>query len=196
MAADKPIIIHTRKRERRAFELLQELGAKRVNWHCYGGKLKLCAHYRRARALAFPFCERATFRDVHAACCRHFRVRSCCWRPTAPISRPSRARPVSLRDVACTAAYAAELWQCTPAEVMDQNAAELPHAFPDGLIAARLARNERPAACSQSLGRARARARTRSGRSRSPASWAQYATPLAGSRRVRASGTRTGSFGC
>jgi len=41
MEADKPIIIHTRRAERRAFEVLVELGAKRVNWHCYGSKVKL-----------------------------------------------------------------------------------------------------------------------------------------------------------
>jgi TatD DNase family protein len=41
VAAGKPIIIHTRKREARAFELLQELGAQRVNWHCFGGRVKL-----------------------------------------------------------------------------------------------------------------------------------------------------------
>ena len=41
MDADKAIIIHTRKRERRAFEILRELGAKRVDWHCFGGKVKL-----------------------------------------------------------------------------------------------------------------------------------------------------------
>jgi TatD DNase family protein len=40
MEADKPIIIHTRKAERRAFEVLVELGAKRVNWHCYSSKVK------------------------------------------------------------------------------------------------------------------------------------------------------------
>jgi TatD DNase family protein len=39
--ADKPIIIHTRKREARALEILQELKAKRVNWHCFGGRVKL-----------------------------------------------------------------------------------------------------------------------------------------------------------
>lgn len=41
MAADRPIIIHTRKRERRALELLRELGAPRVDWHCFGSKVKL-----------------------------------------------------------------------------------------------------------------------------------------------------------
>jgi TatD DNase family protein len=41
MAADKPLIIHTRKAERRAFEVLQEEGATRVVWHCYSSKVKL-----------------------------------------------------------------------------------------------------------------------------------------------------------
>jgi TatD DNase family protein len=38
---DKPIIIHTRKREARTFEILQEMGAKRVDWHCFGGRVNL-----------------------------------------------------------------------------------------------------------------------------------------------------------
>lgn len=41
MAADRPLIIHTRKAERRAFEVLQEEGATRVVWHCYSSKVKL-----------------------------------------------------------------------------------------------------------------------------------------------------------
>ena len=41
MAADKPLIIHTRKAERRAFEVLVEEGATRVVWHCYSSKVKL-----------------------------------------------------------------------------------------------------------------------------------------------------------
>jgi TatD DNase family protein len=39
--AGKPIIMHTRKRERRAFDILREMRAERVNWHCFGGKVKL-----------------------------------------------------------------------------------------------------------------------------------------------------------
>lgn len=39
--ADKPIIIHTRKREARTLEILLEMGAKRVNWHCFGGRVTL-----------------------------------------------------------------------------------------------------------------------------------------------------------
>ena len=38
---DKPIIIHSRKAEMRTFEVLQEMGVKRADFHCFGGKLKL-----------------------------------------------------------------------------------------------------------------------------------------------------------
>ena len=38
---DKPVIIHSRKAERRVFEILQEMNVERADFHCYGGKLKL-----------------------------------------------------------------------------------------------------------------------------------------------------------
>lgn len=37
---DKPLIIHTRKREERSMEILAAHGVKRVDFHCYGGKSK------------------------------------------------------------------------------------------------------------------------------------------------------------
>ncbi len=41
MEADLPVIIHTRKLEQRAIEMLAALGAKKVDFHCFGGKVKL-----------------------------------------------------------------------------------------------------------------------------------------------------------
>ena len=38
---DKPIIMHSRKAERRAFEVLKEEGVQRIDWHCFGSKVKL-----------------------------------------------------------------------------------------------------------------------------------------------------------
>jgi TatD DNase family protein len=53
--ADKPIIIHTRKRERRALEVLDELGARRVNWHCFTGRLQLAREIAsRGHYLSIP----------------------------------------------------------------------------------------------------------------------------------------------
>ena len=40
MEFDLPAIIHTRKREIRAAEILRHLGARRVDFHCYGGKVR------------------------------------------------------------------------------------------------------------------------------------------------------------
>jgi TatD DNase family protein len=41
LAADKPIVVHSRKAEKRMAEVLAEEGATRVDWHCFGGKVKL-----------------------------------------------------------------------------------------------------------------------------------------------------------
>eukprot|EP00640_Fibrocapsa_japonica_P003744 CAMPEP_0113935426 /NCGR_PEP_ID=MMETSP1339-20121228/2575_1 /TAXON_ID=94617 /ORGANISM="Fibrocapsa japonica" /LENGTH=295 /DNA_ID=CAMNT_0000937573 /DNA_START=167 /DNA_END=1054 /DNA_ORIENTATION=+ /assembly_acc=CAM_ASM_000762 len=38
---DLPLILHTRKGEQRTFELLQEHGVVKADFHCYGGKVKL-----------------------------------------------------------------------------------------------------------------------------------------------------------
>jgi TatD DNase family protein len=45
MAFDLPIIIHTRKCEQRAGEILASLGAKKVNFHCFGGRSAMAKNY-------------------------------------------------------------------------------------------------------------------------------------------------------
>lgn len=40
MRYDLPLIIHSRKREERAMEILAHHGVRRVDFHCYGGKVK------------------------------------------------------------------------------------------------------------------------------------------------------------
>ncbi|MEM7405693.1 MAG: TatD family hydrolase [Pseudomonadota bacterium] len=47
MRHDLPAIIHTRKREVRAAEILRHLGAKKVDFHCYGGKVKNALRWAR-----------------------------------------------------------------------------------------------------------------------------------------------------
>lgn len=41
MDYDLPVIIHTRKREKRSIEILQSYGVGKVNFHCFGGKTKM-----------------------------------------------------------------------------------------------------------------------------------------------------------
>ena len=38
---DLPVILHSRKAEQRCFEILQEMGVEKADFHCFGGKLKL-----------------------------------------------------------------------------------------------------------------------------------------------------------
>ena len=38
---DLPVILHSRKAELRTFEILQEMGVRKADFHCFGGKLKL-----------------------------------------------------------------------------------------------------------------------------------------------------------
>ncbi len=61
LEADKPIIVHTRKRERRVLEILDEMGARRVDWHCFGGKV----------ALARQIAERGHYLSIPANARRH-----------------------------------------------------------------------------------------------------------------------------
>jgi len=47
-AADKPLILHTRKAEERAFAIVTEMGVTRADFHCFGGKLKLAQRIAEA----------------------------------------------------------------------------------------------------------------------------------------------------
>lgn len=41
MESDLPLIVHTRKLEQRSAEILRHHGAKKVNFHCFGGRVRL-----------------------------------------------------------------------------------------------------------------------------------------------------------
>ena len=48
MRHDLPVILHTRKAEARTFEILQEMGVQKADFHCFGGKLKLARRIAEA----------------------------------------------------------------------------------------------------------------------------------------------------
>lgn len=119
MAADKPIIIHTRKRERRALEVLEELGTTRVNWHCFGSKVKLA---RRIAAhghyLSIPANARKSdsFRRMLETLPRdRILLETDC-----PYLGPRRGELNEPATVAGTAAFAAELWGWSVEDVVRQ----------------------------------------------------------------------------
>ena len=119
LAADKAIIIHTRKREARTLEILDELGATRVDWHCFGGKVKLArriaerGHYLSIPANA-PRSESFTRMLETLPRDRILLETDCPYLAPEPGARNEPA------NVANTAAYAAKLWSLSQAEVQEQ----------------------------------------------------------------------------
>jgi TatD DNase family protein len=116
---DKPVLVHTRKREARALEIMERLGPKRVCWHCFGGKV----------ALARDIAERGHYFSIPAnarrseAFTRMLQVlprRQILLETDCPYLGPDKNRPNEPANVTHTAAYAAELWGLRDEEVHRQ----------------------------------------------------------------------------
>ena len=117
--ANKPIIIHTRKREKRALEILLEMGAQRVDWHCFGSKVKLAHKIAEAgHHLSIPANARRSesfTRMLQTLPREQILLETDC--PYLSPEPGSRNEPA---NVAGTADYAAELWDCSVNEVTKQ----------------------------------------------------------------------------
>ena len=119
MDADKPIIIHTRKAERRALEILLELEAPRVNWHCFSSKVKLGRQFAAAgHYLSIPANARKAdnFRRLLETLPRE----QVLLETDCPYLSPVRGTLNEPANVAGTAAFAAELWECSLESVTEQ----------------------------------------------------------------------------
>jgi len=119
LAADKPVIVHTRKRERRTLELLDELGARRVNWHCFGGRMSL-AREIATRGHHFSIPANARRSQSFTGMLQGLPREQLLLETDTPYLGPekdSHSEPAHVRQ---TAAYAAELWNLTEAEAAQQ----------------------------------------------------------------------------
>lgn len=109
MELDLPIIIHTRKAERRTFEILLEMQAPRVNWHCYSSRLSLGRHIAEAgHYLSIP--ANARKNETFAGLLRGARRDRLLLETDSPYLAPeagTRNEPANVRG---TASFAAELW--------------------------------------------------------------------------------------
>ena len=109
MEADKPIIVHARKREARCFEVLVEMGAQRVDWHCFGGRLKLArriaahGHYLSIPANARK--NQLLTRMLETLPRDRVLLETDC-----PYLGPERGKVNEPANVLATARYGAELW--------------------------------------------------------------------------------------
>jgi TatD DNase family protein len=128
MDADKAIIIHTRKRERRALEILDELGARRVDWHCFGSKVKLAREIATRPGHYFSIPANARRSESFARMLATLPRERLLFETDCPYLSPDRERASEPSDVAATAAFAAELWgisEVAVAETVGRNFDEL-----------------------------------------------------------------------
>jgi TatD DNase family protein len=117
--ADKPLIIHTRKRERRALEILVEMGARRVDFHCFGGKLKLAREIaERGYWLSIPANARRS--ESFTRMLQTLPRDKLLLETDCPYLGPEKDAASEPHNVRVTARYAAELWQQTELQAFDQ----------------------------------------------------------------------------
>ena len=120
-AADKVLIVHTRKAERRTLEVLLEEKATRVNWHCFGGKLKLAQEIAAAgHWMSIPANARKS--DGFRRMLQNLPRERILLETDCPYLGPVRGELNEPANVQVTADFAAELWGETPASVSAQMA--------------------------------------------------------------------------
>lgn len=119
MAAGKPMIVHTRKAEKRAFEILTEMGAPRVIWHCFGGKVKLAQRIADAGFyLSIPANARKS--DAFKRMIDRLPREQLLLETDAPYLGPVRGELNEPANVALTGAFMAERWDVPVSEVQAQ----------------------------------------------------------------------------
>ena len=109
MDNDLPAIIHTRKREVRAAEILRGLGATRVDFHCYGGKVKNALRWAAEDGWWFSVPANARRNEAFAKMLRELPPERILTETDAPYMSPEpgvRSEPAA---VVGTVAYLAEL---------------------------------------------------------------------------------------
>jgi TatD DNase family protein len=119
MDAGKAIIIHTRKRERQTLELLDELGARRVNWHCFTGRLSLAREIvKRGHYISIPANVRRSesFTRMLEALPRERLLLE----TDSPYLGPEKDSHNEPANVKHTAAFAAERWGTSEAAAIEQ----------------------------------------------------------------------------
>lgn len=108
-AAGKPIVVHSRKAEARMLEVLGEEGIERVDWHCFGGRVKLGLQIAdRGHWLSIPANARKS--ESFTKLLKELPRDRVLLETDCPYLGPERGVTNEPRNVSVTAAYAAELW--------------------------------------------------------------------------------------
>jgi len=109
MDHDLPAIIHTRRREVRAAEILRHLGAARVDFHCYGGKVKHALRWADADGWWFSVPANARRSQAFTKLLRDLPPERILTETDAPYLSPEPGTRSEPAAVVGTVAYLAEL---------------------------------------------------------------------------------------
>lgn len=119
-ALGKPVILHSRKAEQRMLEVLLDEGMDRVDWHCFGGKVKhgLAIAEHRGQWLSIPAnaAKNESFRKLLEKLPRD-RV---LLETDCPYLGPERGVLNEPANVAVTVALTSTLWGVPEERVVDQ----------------------------------------------------------------------------
>ena len=108
MDCDLPIIIHTRKCEKRAGEILAAHGAKKVNFHCFGGRTALAKEFAEKFGWRFSIPANCTVNEGFQKMLRTLPPESILTETDAPYLAPVRGQRNEPANVVGTVARLAE----------------------------------------------------------------------------------------
>lgn len=106
---DLPVIIHTRKRETRAAEILRSLGATKVDFHCYGGKVKNALRWANEDGWWFSIPANSRRSDAFAKMLRELPPERVLTETDAPYLAPASGERNEPKNVVGTVVHLAEL---------------------------------------------------------------------------------------
>ena len=107
--ADIPIIIHTRKAEQRAADILAEHGVRRVNFHCFGGKTSLAKRLAETYGWCFSIPANSRVSESFQKMLRTLPEGSILTETDAPYLAPVRGQRNEPKNVLGTVDHLAEL---------------------------------------------------------------------------------------
>jgi TatD DNase family protein len=120
IAREKPIIVHSRKAEERMLEVLLEERAPRVDWHCFGGKVKLGLRIGAQPGHYLSIPANARRNESFTRLLRDLPRDKVLLETDCPYLGPDKGVWNEPANVARTAAYAGELWGWPAEEVEAQ----------------------------------------------------------------------------
>ncbi len=109
MACDIPVIIHTRKLEKRSIEILKHHGIKKVNFHCFGGKVKLALNAAEHEDWCFSIPANARVNQAFTKMLKELPEEKILTETDCPFLSATKGKRSEPKDVMTTVSYLAEL---------------------------------------------------------------------------------------